>query len=277
MKKISHMKLSLVLISSLIMITSPASVLAAKRLSHGGGSSGSSSVVTGNDVSYPQCNKPLPKGQLFGIVGVNGGLANDTNPCFDAELTWAEASVGGTNQGKAALYVNTANPGNLGVADWPTNNVDPITHSVDSDPYGTCTGNDDRTCAYQYGWNMAELDAQTRIGKNTPSSFKWWLDVETVNSWETNTINNTADLEGMVTYFEGAGGSVGLYSTATQWNQIIGSVSSTSNLYGLDSWIPGSSDLSSAENACSQKGLTGGKTTVTQYVANRFDYDYSCI
>lgn len=282
MNKLINLKTSLALLGSIIMLASPATALAAKP-SHGGsggngGSTGSTSVVTGNDVSWPQCSKALPKGQLFGIVGVNDGLANTTNPCFATQLAWANSSVGGTGQDKAALYVNTANPGNLGVADWPTSNTDPITGVVDSDPYGQCAGGDNQACAYQYGHNMAELDSQTRIGSNNnPANFKWWLDVETDNSWEANTANNSADLEGMTAYFEGIGDKVGLYSTATQWNQIAGTVSNTSDLYGLDSWLPGLSNLSGAKNACKLRGLTGGATTVTQYVAKRVDYDYSCV
>ena len=280
MKKLSLTKASIAFFGCLVLLLSPASALAAKPLSHGGGNggggSGSTSTVTGNDVSWPQCNKPLPSGQLFGIVGVNDGLANTTNPCFSTELAWAENSVGGTLQAKASLYVNTANPGNLNVSDWPTSNIDPITGTVDNGPYGPCTGLDNQACAYQYGWNMAEADAQSRIGNINPSSFKWWLDVETNNSWETNTANNSADLEGMVAYFEGISGQVGIYSTATQWNEIVGTVNSSSILYGLDSWLAGSSNLSSAENACKLPGLSGGLTTVTQFVAKRTDYDYSC-
>ncbi|HEX7368066.1 MAG TPA: hypothetical protein VF261_00210 [Candidatus Saccharimonadales bacterium] len=278
MKKFVNLKVSLVLLGSILIFASPATALAAKPASrsgggsHGGGGTSTTSIVTGNDVSWPQCSKSLPKGQLFGIVGVNGGLANTTNPCFATELAWAEASVGGAGQGKAALYVNTANPGNLGVDDWPTTGT--------LDQYGTCAGGDDQACAYQYGWNMAELDAQTRIGSNNPASFKWWLDVETDNSWETGSTgiaNNVADLEGMTDYFHGVGAKVGLYSTALQWNQIAGTVSTASSLYGLDSWLPGSSNLTGAENACALPGLTGGQTTVTQYVAKRVDYDYSCV
>src|SRR4051795_6980992 len=45
----------------------------------------------GNDVSWPQCQNdtssqgPLPTGAVFGIVGLNDGLANTTNPCFGTE------------------------------------------------------------------------------------------------------------------------------------------------------------------------------------------------
>lgn len=142
--------------------------------------------------------------------------------------------------------------------------------------YGTCDGSDNQACAYQYGWNMAQLDAEQRIGGQDPSAFKWWLDVETSNSWESNKANNVADLEGMVDYFTSIHARVGLYSTAYQWGQIAGTVDSTSSLYGLDSWLAGASNLSSAKTNCGLPGLTGGQTTVTQYVAKNTDYDYSC-
>ncbi len=270
MKKLTFIKASLTLFSSLVVIVSPTTALAARSWHNPVSPSNTSSVsLTGNDVSWPQCRSSLPKGQLFGIVGVNDGLANNTNPCFTTELAWANTSTGGTGQDKAALYVNTANPGNLGVADWPTTGT--------PNQYGTCSGGDDQACAYQYGWNIAELDAQTRIANNSPASFKWWLDVETDNSWETNTANNVADLEGMVNYFLSVGGRVGLYSTASQWQQIAGTVNTSSSLYGLDSWLPGSSSFNSAKSACALPGLSGGKTTVTQYVSRRVDYDHSCV
>ena len=270
MKKRALTKISLAILSSIIVLASPAIALAAQPPSHGGGGGGgtSSTSTTGNDVSFPQCNTSLPTGQLFGIVDVNDGLANTTNPCFPTELAWARDSVGGTGQDKAALYVNTADPGNLRVADWPT---------TGTNQYGTCSGGDDQACAYQYGWNMAQLDAQSRIGNNSPSDFKWWLDVETANSWETNTANNVADLEGMANYFQSISGRVGLYSTPTQWKEIAGTVSTSSSLYGLDSWLPGASSLRELRKNCALPALTGGKTTVTQYITRSFDYDYSCI
>lgn len=51
------------------------------------------SVPTGYDVSYPQCNQTLPSGQAFGVVAVNEGLGNTTNPCLAAEIAWAQAST----------------------------------------------------------------------------------------------------------------------------------------------------------------------------------------
>lgn len=278
MKKHLAFNTSLAIFGSLIMIISPTTALAAKPSHGGGGSGGSTSAPTGNDISWPQCSKRLPQGQLFGIVGVNDGLANTTNPCFGVELSWANNSLGGTNQPKAALYVNTANPGDVTptVADWPKSNTDVVTGATDTDPYGGCTGANSAACAWQYGYNMANLDVNER---GVPSgAYTWYLDVETDNSWSSSTADNAADLEGMTAYFESAGGTVGLYSTSYQWGQVVGTPSTTSNLNSLISWLPGASSSTAAKNNCSLPSLTnGGKVTVTQYVAKQTDYDVSCI
>lgn len=257
------------------MLVAP--VAAAAPGGHGGGNSAPSpTVLTGNDISWPQCSRhmSLPSGQAFGIVGVNGGLANNDNPCFAQELSWANASSGKTTQPKAALYVNTGNPGDViaQISDWPTS-------SVAADPYGTCAGANDAACAWQYGYNMANLDFNTR-GVANPASYTWYLDVETDNSWTGDTAKNAADLEGMVAYFNGVGGAqVGLYSTSYQWQQIAGTVSDTSNLNGLPSWIPGASSVRTAQANCKlDGGLTAGSSVVlAQYVSKNLDYDIACI
>lgn len=62
-----------------------------------------------------------PTGQAFGIVGVDGGVANDANRCFRSELSWALASPGlrSPPQPAASLYINTGDPGPIpGVSDW---------------------------------------------------------------------------------------------------------------------------------------------------------------
>jgi hypothetical protein len=239
----------------------------------------------GNDISYPQCGKALPSGQAFGIVGVNNGLANTTNPCFGAELGWATKSSGATSQPRAALYVNTANPGLAG-SWWPTSNNYPTATSPVPNPYGTCSGGDDAACAFVYGYAKAYDDAQSRVVTN-PQSYFWWYDVETTNSWEANTAANRADLEGMTYYFtQVLHAGVGIYSTTYQWGTIVGSVgtatdttptwSAPSTLNGLPSWIAGASTLTGARANCTSTPLTGGAVTVTQYVSKGLDYDYSC-
>lgn len=273
MKLLPTLKSVLAFATSLIVIAAPATAFAARPNHTGGGGGSTSTVLTGNDVSWPQCGHKLPSGQAFGVVGVNGGLANTTNPCLASELAWAGSSRGGTGQPNAALYVNTANPGDVKnqITDWP--------QSGSSVKYGTCSGANDAACAYQYGWSRAYEDAQER-GVTNPVTYKWWLDVETGNTWSTNLANNVADLEGMVDYFQSIGISkVGLYSTGYQWGQIVGSsVSSTSSLNGLESWLAGASNLSNAQTSCKLPPLTtGGQVTLAQYVSRQTDYDFSCI
>jgi hypothetical protein len=227
----------------------------------------------GIDVSWPQCGKTLPTGQAFAIVGVNGGLANNTNPCFATQLAWAANSVGGTGQPKVALYVNTANPGHAGTW-WPTSNV--YAGKTVSNPYGRCRGAEDKACAYMYGYAKAYDNVKYR-GVSNPAGYLWWLDVETINTWSKNKAANAADLEGMTAYFRSIGAQVGLYSTSYQWGLIVGQVSSTSNLRGLPSWLAGAS-ATGAKNMCAWPALTpGGKVTMTQFVVNNLDYNHSCI
>jgi hypothetical protein len=245
-------------------------------------------INIGYDVSYPQCSKTLPAKQAFGVVGLNDGLANTTNPCLSKQLSWAAKSTGQTSQPKVQLYVNTANPGGLNTSSWPNDNSDPGGVVTDN-PYGNCDGSNSLACSYQYGWNRALEDAQQRLptgaspaGLSTnPADYNWWLDVETINTWQLGQADssqkNTADLEGMSEYFQSVGGNVGLYSTSAQWGQIVGSPSSTSRLNGLINWRPGARNLNAAKTSCDLPPLTaGGNVSLTQYLANNQDYDYSC-
>jgi hypothetical protein len=242
------------------------------------GAMAATAVPTGNDVSYPQCGQVLPTGQAFGIVGVNGGLATTTNPCLSTELAWAATSTGATDQPGTQVYVNTANPG-LASAVWPTSNVDP-SGTVVADPYGTCTGQVDAACAYQYGWNRANEDVNVRLAGATAtpaSSYLWYLDVETANSWSADQAANRADLEGMTGYFGSVGATTGIYSTSSQWSTIAGPVGPASNLYALREWRPGARNLKGARSNCALSPLTAGGTVVlTQYTSAGLDYDVSC-
>jgi hypothetical protein len=232
-------------------------------------------VPLGIDVSWPQCDKTLPRGQAFAIVGVNGGLANNTNPCFATQLAWAAKSTGGTGQPRVALYVNTANPGHQG-SWWPASNQ--YEGRAIANPYGSCTGLEGAACAYIYGYAKS-YDNVTSRGVKNPSSYLWWLDVEMINTWSgTDKVANAAVLEGMTAHLKSIGARVGLYSTHYQWDLIVGQVKSTSNLRGLPSWLAGANGVTGAKGMCSWPGLTpGSRTTMTQFVSNNLDYDHSCI
>jgi hypothetical protein len=238
-------------------------------------SSGGKSL-TGYDISYPQCGSAFPTNVLFGIVGVNAGIVYSPNPCLGtsrgaSELAWAEQ-----HEPSAILYANTADPGPALSSHWPTGQATPQ----------YCDGSDSSACSYDYGWNAAAdsyrtaVDAYVSLGKvlpgatDTPHPNEWWLDVESANSWESNTANNVAALQGEVAYLQAKGApSVGFYSTGTDWQAVTGGTTAFS---AAPSWHPGSTTRQGAQSWCGTPGVTGGPTRYAQYRASGFDADVRC-
>ncbi|MBF4591163.1 hypothetical protein [Curtobacterium sp. VKM Ac-1395] len=243
---------------------------------------GSSGSGIGADISYPQCSTPStwPQDQSFAVVGVNGGRTTESNDCFNQQLAWALTSHGGTSQPKVQLYVNTANPGALASV-WPKSNTIPKGPKV-VNPYGNCTGGYDKACSFMYGYTRAYEDVQKRNVPNA-SKYRWWLDVEiggpTGATWQSDKLQNRADLEGMVEYFTSVSAKVGIYSTRYQLGLVTGTIPSTSSLYGLPSWVPtGGSSMAEAQATCSSAPLTSGSTVVmTQYEIGAIDRNVSCV
>jgi hypothetical protein len=148
-------------------------------------------------------------------------------------------------------------------------------------------------CAWQYGYNKATQDvgwlknaantinsqSNSVVVSDTASSYPWWLDVETGNTWQSNTSMNVADLQGMVAGLQAAGvQTIGAYSTASQWNNITGGTMSSTfagSLYGIPNWIPGARNLKGAQSNCSLSSFTGGSVTVAQWTGSP-DNDYVC-
>lgn len=240
-------------------------------------------VTHGYDVSYPQCGKVLPSGQAFGIVGVNGGLATTENDCLVEQLGWAAKSTGVVaSQPKIQLYVNTANPGEIidEVSTWPTQGLT---------PYGFCDGANDSACSWQYGYERAQNDlkiftsaaSEASISAN-PADYRWWLDVETENTWQSGSAEafarNRAALEGMKRSFSEASiTSVGIYSTNYQWQLIAGSPGDYGTLNGSPSWMAGARTARAATDNCKNKPFVPGAPVIlSQYVSAGLDYDVSC-
>jgi hypothetical protein len=237
----------------------------------------------GYDVSYPQCESSLPRQRAFAVIGINGGLSTRANPCLEEQLAWAwESSGAHADQPRAQVYLNTANPGELldRVTTWPT---------TGTTPYGSCDGSNSSACSWRYGWERARNSvlsfftpaARAARVDSLPSRYTWWLDVETMNSWQSGSGDaldrNRAALEGMTAYLVSRGGEVGIYSTNRQWAQIVGSVPESSILAGRDSWLAGSTTLEGATDACEEEPLVpGGEVTLTQYVRNDVDRNHVC-
>lgn len=244
--------------------------------------------LLGNDISAPQCAGPtaavLPPVPAFAIIGVNGGVANTSNPCFAEQVAWAQGVTGGTKQPRISYYVNTANPG-LAATWWPSSNqTQPATPEVARvpmvvpNPYGTCAYDASAACAFVYGYSLALDDATVR-GVPNPATALWWLDVETANTWSTDKVANRAALEGMAALFTRIGAKVGLYATKAHWSEIIGVVPAATSLAALPSWIAlGPTSERAATKACGTSPLTvGGRVSLVQFVSAGFDYNVSCL
>ncbi len=238
----------------------------------------------GYDISFPLCGRTLPAGGAFGIVGVNGGLANNANPCLAGELAWAALTPGiGAAQPPVSVYVNTADPG-TSVADWPT----PATGSeTATTPYGVCDGTWSPACGYLYGAVRAAYSYRllaAAAGGVAPASVPWWLDVETLSSWANPTTlpgwaeANVATIQGFVAglRISGAAGPIGFYSSLAQWLAITG-LGPTSGRFpsSLPDWIAGSGTLAYAQAHC-RDTFTGGAVELIQYATNGLDGDYAC-
>lgn len=260
----------------------------------------------GADVSYPQCAKPLPTGIRFAVVGLNDGRPGTTNPCLlgpgttpSGELAWA-AGLGGTGEGEAlALYVNTDDPGpthdGKPVPSWPTSGSSPLgpclaaPESVDGQRLAL--GFDSQACAWRYGADAASADltlarsALGRLGRAADvGALEWWLDVETVNSWQhgpSGETLNTEVLEGFVAGLRAAGvAHVGIYSTTPQWQRITGLSGSLGplppDLAALPVWLPGAGSASGAAADCASRSFTGGPVLMTQWTVGHVDHDLRC-
>jgi hypothetical protein len=237
----------------------------------------------GYDVSYPQCGDELPDDAAFAVVGVNGGLATRTNPCLAAQLEWAASSSGEVpGQEPLQLYLNTANPGQVRhlVTTWPE----------DGDtPYGDCDGSNSTACSWQYGWERARTSVEAFFRPaarsvqldSRPGRYTWWLDVETMNTWQLGSSDarerNRAALEGMTDYLTERDGRVGLYSTGYQWGRIVGEVPEDSDLADLDSWLAGADDRADARERCDADPLVpGGRVAMVQYIEDDLDHNHAC-
>jgi hypothetical protein len=240
--------------------------------------SGGSSPTIGYDASYPQCSGSYPANPLFGIVGVNGGLANNTNRCISGELHWARESPGQKHpeQPPLSLYIDTGNPGGHHVADWPGGGLTPA--------YGSCNGLLTNACSYLYGEQRAAYSYHL-VAALDPVAAKtapWWLDVELTSSWAGTYQLDIAALRGFIAGLRNAGatGPIGIYSTSAQWKDITGLTAQTTPTAfngQLPAWMAGTkATLTQARRNCNSAGFTGTAPTLAQYRIGPLDADLRC-
>lgn len=202
----------------------------------------------GYDISYPQCPSRVPEGPVgFGIIGVNGGKPLTENSCMPAQLAWAR---GGTVA--PAVYVNTSSP--------------PATFTTNP-----CATTDANCRGFEFGRASARYSL-AYVALHDPSVTRYWLDVETANTWSSDVIANAAVLRGMVDVLTAAGKYVGIYSNNYQFTRIAGNYSP-----GLDNWIPRpEAKRETVANYCRTTPSFGGGRVAIIQMWYTFDENYVC-
>ncbi|MEX0782903.1 MAG: hypothetical protein WD557_09650 [Dehalococcoidia bacterium] len=202
---------------------------------------------TGYDVSYPQCGGSLPASPGFGIVGVNNGKSFTANPCFAEQMEWAEGAAQ-----EPAVYVNT--------------NGAPKKYR-----HASCARRDVDCNNYQYG-RAAATYSLSLVDGVAPEVSRYWLDVETMNSWSRDRGANAEVLRGFIDVLEGAGKTVGIYSTSYQYGRIAGNYAP-----GLDNWVPvPEARHETAPEYCETTPSFGGGEVVMLQLWYEFDENYVC-
>jgi hypothetical protein len=188
---------------------------------------------------------------------VGDGRAYGDNPCLASQYGWAR-----TARRTPGFYMNTGNPGAASTrVDW----------------YGQsgpqpCSPDNEAGCAYDYGYGAAQRAfnyAQATTG--AAAGADWWLDVETSNSWSSDTSLNLAAIQGSIDVLSGAGATtVGVYSSGYQWGQITGGAA-----LAMPSWVAGAQNAHTASTLCGAS-FTAGSVRYVQYSSGGLDADYAC-
>lgn len=241
----------------------PALVLAAAGMALFGNQLGAlayTSGSTGYDISYPQCGGAYPTG-AFGIVGVDAGYPfAHYNPCLSDEVAHSPNS---------ALYLNTG-------YDPAYTQVD-ATHTLPAcvTQSASVSGNSAQKAAWAVGCSEATRSIAYAASQGVTNPSSWWLDVETANSWSSSDLTlNQYTLQGLVdTILRQAPAAVGIYSTAYQWNSIVGSLP----VSGVNAdWVATGAPSAKKARASCGSGFTGAPVWFVQYLRSGFDADYAC-
>jgi len=241
------------------------------------------------DVSFPQCETDLPDDSRGAVIGVNGGRTFTSNPCLWEQLGWSKSLVE-----PPAFYANTGNPGPWLSKNWPTGQQTPRVCSA-SNPNSL-------NCSFDYGWNAAKDSFRRAMnhamkwnGYDRATAFErvgnvdWWLDVETMNSWQTliddfgptraSQERDTMALVGAVRALWNSGVErVGIYSTSYQWRLITGGWAVHRDWFSANPvWLAGYDDHEDAAQGCSDGSFTGAPVLMTQYLgADGMDANAVC-
>lgn len=197
--------------------------------------------AVGYDVSWPQCGGSLPPVTGLSVVGVDHGRPLTTNSCLAAEVAWAGASP--------SAYFTLAYP----TPGWSASG---------------CSSADAACIAAAYGQATAAAAlAQARSSGLAARVF--WAAVVTANSWSSDQALNVDVVQAALGALTAAGFTAGVYSTASQWQAILGSWTTSAPV-----WVPGSSSAPAA--SCGSVAFSTTGVWLVQVPGSTWDQDGAC-
>lgn len=155
-----------------------------------------------------------------------------------------------------ALYFNTGYSGAYG-RNINSTCANDVSAGNDDNVFGTVRG---RTLSQdQNAWEIGcseALYAQANAPAITPTM--WWADVETGNSWSTNTSLNDFTIDGLSYQMQQGGVLGGFYSYTSAWTKIAGA-GFTPTPTENGNWVAFAGDsLNNVANLVVQNGTSGG-------------------
>jgi hypothetical protein len=214
------------------------------------------------------CRTSLPSGAGFAVIGANNGKPYNSPDaaCFTSDTTLAKNLPAAPE-----YYMNLANPGKASTGNW--NNGGPRACHV--------AHNYDAGCAYDYGYLAAAQAVGFARAHGMAAGSRWWIDVETDNSWGSNSVGqpghhaaNAADITGALHYLAVHGFPAGIYTETTWWTLITGGSTAFSH---VPVWGGGAGSPKNARANCKPVSITGGPALLAQWFTNIQDtHDIAC-
>jgi hypothetical protein len=219
------------------------------------------SGAIGRDVGSQSCSQALATDVSFGVIATTAGRPYFPSSCLSAEYAWASSLTY-----RPQYYVNLANPGHKS-PNWGQGGP----RACDRKPKY------DLGCAYDYGYLAARAAWRYVSAVGPPGRGRWWLDVETDNTWGRTSHGiaaNRAVIRSALNYLRhrhhvGAG----IYTETIWWWEITGG---TTDFRGTPVWGGGAGSKKNARHNCLAHSITGGPALMAQWIRHGVDHDIIC-
>jgi hypothetical protein len=218
--------------------------------------------AVGYDVGAQSCGSALPRGGRFAVIAATAGKPFHPSRCLRSEYAWASAMTY-----RPQYYLNAADPGHKS-AHWGKGGPRACHRAPKYDA----------GCAYDYGVRSAEAALHDVRTAGSTGQGRWWIDVETDNSWGSGRAGiaaNVAAISGALHYLRTRPHtSAGVYTETGWWDTI----TNGARMPHTAVWGGGADTKHRALQNCRAHSITGGRALMVQWFTGttHVDHDYAC-